>query len=298
MGNKSSKSVNISTPKGDTTVDENNHVGNGDSGKPDGTRIIEDAKEQVKDLMKDIANEAVKKTEEVTGDVGKDVAKDKESVEKSAIEIKGEDGEQPATTPKEDKKKVQKKRSFRRFSFLRKEKKAKEEKPKQNGNVEAKDEKENAEENAGKEENGSAPVDADKLEAETAVKIEAVITEAAKPVETETESSEVKDIKVDDKVVEQVDETVTSYPETKVEEVLEVQEVAEENSHDLTEKVDCLSETLSKLEVKDVEKEMAESVEDKPIEFIKPLKEPIEEFATESITNGVSQTNGHEVAVE
>lgn len=41
MGNKSSKSVNISTPKGDTAVDENNHVGNGDSGKPDGTRILE-----------------------------------------------------------------------------------------------------------------------------------------------------------------------------------------------------------------------------------------------------------------
>jgi hypothetical protein len=55
MGNKSSKSVNISTPnKG--VVDENNHVGNGD-----GNHIKDEAK--VKDRMKDIANEAVKKGE-------------------------------------------------------------------------------------------------------------------------------------------------------------------------------------------------------------------------------------------
>lgn len=89
--------------------------------------------------MKDIANEAVKKSEEVIGEAGKDVTKDKECTEeKSTVstEVKSEEGEEPVTTPKEDKKKVQKKRSFRRFSFLRKEKKAKEEKPKQNGNVE------------------------------------------------------------------------------------------------------------------------------------------------------------------
>jgi hypothetical protein len=41
MGNKSSKSVNISTPKGEVAVvaDENNHVGNGDPVKNEGNHI-------------------------------------------------------------------------------------------------------------------------------------------------------------------------------------------------------------------------------------------------------------------
>lgn len=88
---------------------------------------LQGAKEQVKDLMKDIANEAVKKGEEVIQEV-KEVAKTKE------------EGEQTTPTKEngiavdENKKKVQKKRSFRRFSFLRKEKKAKEDKQK-NGEV-------------------------------------------------------------------------------------------------------------------------------------------------------------------
>lgn len=82
------------------------------------------------------------------------------------------------------------------------------------------------EENARKEENGSASVvkdvnDVDKLEPEVSVKNEAV-SDDVKPM---TETAEVKDIKLDDKVVEQIEESVTNEPETKIEEILEVQEV-------------------------------------------------------------------------
>lgn len=77
--------------------------------------------------MKDIANEAVDKV----SDAAKDALKPKE-------EEKPQNGE---TTPSkegeaqpEKKTKVQKKLSFRRFSFLRKEKKVKEDKSK-NGDV-------------------------------------------------------------------------------------------------------------------------------------------------------------------
>ncbi|OXA37233.1 putative RNA-directed DNA polymerase from transposon BS [Folsomia candida] len=138
MGNKSSKSVNISTPgKGDVAVDENNHVGNGDTGKNETNNIIEGAKEQVKDLMKDIAIEAVKKGEEVMAE--KEAAKPKEKENDAKAETKevAKDETAEPTTPatKEgeevDKKKVQKKRSIRsRLSFLSKDKKAKKEKPK------------------------------------------------------------------------------------------------------------------------------------------------------------------------
>lgn len=74
----------------------------------------------MKDIMKDIANEAVDKV----ADAAKEVMKAKE-----------EPGQNGETTPTkegepEKKTKVQKKLSFRRFSFLRKEKKVKEDKQK------------------------------------------------------------------------------------------------------------------------------------------------------------------------
>jgi hypothetical protein len=92
--------------------------------------------------MKDIANEAVKKGEEMSGEVvkeAKELANDKESNEAADVKPNNEVVEQ--TTPskegeEKEKTKVQKKRSFSRFSFLRKGSKAKDETPKTNGNVE------------------------------------------------------------------------------------------------------------------------------------------------------------------
>lgn len=79
----------------------------------------------MKDIMKDIANEAVDKV----SDAAKEALKPKdEPAQTNGDTTPTKEGES------EKKTKVQKKRSFRRFSFLRKEKKVKEDKQK-NGDV-------------------------------------------------------------------------------------------------------------------------------------------------------------------
>lgn len=79
----------------------------------------------MKDIMKDIANEAVDKV----ADAAKEILKPAEEEQKqNGDSTPTKDGEP------EKKNKVGKKKSFRRFSFLRKEKKVKEDKQK-NGEV-------------------------------------------------------------------------------------------------------------------------------------------------------------------
>ncbi|ODM99692.1 hypothetical protein Ocin01_06988, partial [Orchesella cincta] len=129
MGAKASKANISGTPKkGEVAAEENVVVvQNGDAGKDGTNHIIEGAKEQMKDLMKDIANEAVDKV----SDAAKEAMKPKEE-QQNGDTTPTKEGEEGKKT------KVQKKRSFRRFSFLRREgnkkKEAKEEKQK-NGDV-------------------------------------------------------------------------------------------------------------------------------------------------------------------
>ncbi|CAG7830230.1 unnamed protein product [Allacma fusca] len=136
MGAKTSKSANItaSSPKKEVkepvvAVEGENHVVNGDAGGKGDENNAKNHVNQVIELTKEELKEIVQEVKDKVAETANDMIEAGKEAVINAVD------ENKTPTKEEEKKKVKKTLSFRRFSFLRKEKNKTKEDKQKNGEV-------------------------------------------------------------------------------------------------------------------------------------------------------------------